>query len=133
LYRIAFNLAMSRARREHKTASLDSIKALVGSEPVDGRPAPEANLVQRENVELVHAALAQLSTEYRTILVLREIDGCRYEEIAEILDLPVGTVRSRLFRARLALREELAPRFHVEELEARSYPLPDSAGSGVTT
>ena len=52
---------------------------------------------------MVHAALAELSTEYRTILVLREIDGCRYEEIAEILELPVGTVRSRLFRARLAL------------------------------
>ena len=130
LYRIAFNLAMSHARRERKTVSLDGLKALVGSEPVDGRPAPEANLQQREDVELVHSALRQLSTEYRTILVLREIDGCRYEEIAEILDLPVGTVRSRLFRARMALRDELAPQLHVEQLEARSYPIPGSAESG---
>ena len=47
-------------------------------------------------------AWPRLSTEYRQILVLREIDGCRYDEIAEILELPVGTVRSRLFRARIA-------------------------------
>ena len=116
LYRIAFNLAMSHARRGHKTVSLDGIKTLVGSEPVDHQPPPEAGLEQNEQVELVHAALAELSTEYRTILVLREIDGCRYEEIAEILDLPVGTVRSRLFRARLALRDQLAPRLHVERI-----------------
>jgi RNA polymerase sigma-70 factor (ECF subfamily) len=64
---------------------------------------------------MVHAGLDALSMEYRQILVLREIDGCRYEEIAEILDLPIGTVRSRLFRARLQLRDYLAPRFHVEK------------------
>jgi RNA polymerase sigma-70 factor (ECF subfamily) len=116
LYRIAFNLAMSHARRGRKTVSLDGIKALVGSEPVDHQPAPEAGLEQNEQVELVHAALAELSTEYRTILVLREIDGCRYEEIAEIFGLPVGTVRSRLFRARLALRDQLSPRLHVERI-----------------
>jgi RNA polymerase sigma-70 factor (ECF subfamily) len=128
LYRIAFNLAMSHARRGRKTQSLESMKASWGNEPVDGQPSPEAGIERRENVELVHAALAALSTEYRTILVLREIDGCRYDEIAEILEMPVGTVRSRLFRARLALRDQLAPRLHVEELEARSYPLPGSAG-----
>jgi RNA polymerase sigma-70 factor, ECF subfamily len=116
LYRIALNLAMSRARRERKVASLDGMKSDWGGEPTDGRPMPEANLEQRESVELVHAALAELSDEYRTILVLREIDGCRYDEIAEILDLPVGTVRSRLFRARLQLRDQLAPRLHVEKI-----------------
>jgi len=116
LYRIAFNLAMSHVRRGRKTTSLDDMKLSVGSEAVDGQPPPEASLEQREQVEMVHAALAELSTEYRTILVLREIDGCRYEEIANILDMPVGTVRSRLFRARLALREELAPRLHVERI-----------------
>ena len=49
-------------------------------------------------------AIAALEDEYRTVLMLREIDGCSYETIAEILDLPVGTVRSRLHRPRLRLR-----------------------------
>ena len=52
-------------------------------------------------------ALGRLSDEHRTILVLREIEGCDYDEIAQILQLPVGTVRSRLHRARLQLKEQL--------------------------
>jgi RNA polymerase sigma-70 factor (ECF subfamily) len=66
-------------------------------------------MVRRERIQLVHAALASLSAEYRQILVLRELEGCRYDQIAEILELPVGTVRSRLFRAREQLRDRLAP------------------------
>jgi RNA polymerase sigma-70 factor, ECF subfamily len=116
LYRIAFNLAMSHARRGHKTASLDGIKALVGEEPMDGQPTAEASVLEQERAEMVHAALAELNMEYRQILVLREIDGCRYDEIAEILSLPVGTVRSRLFRARMHMRDLLAPRLHVERI-----------------
>jgi RNA polymerase sigma-70 factor (ECF subfamily) len=115
LYRIAFNLAMSHTRRSHKMASLEGVKTTWGSEPMDGQPSPDAEYLRREQVEMVHAGLDALSMEYRQILVLREIDGCRYEEIAEILDLPIGTVRSRLFRARLQLRDYLAPRFHVEK------------------
>jgi RNA polymerase sigma-70 factor (ECF subfamily) len=97
-------------------ASLDGVKTSWGSEPLDGQPPPDTQCLRHEQVELVHAGLAALSMEYRQILVLREIDGCRYEEIAEILDLPIGTVRSRLFRARLQLRDYLAPRFHVEKI-----------------
>jgi RNA polymerase sigma-70 factor (ECF subfamily) len=115
LYRIAYNLAMSHARREHKAASLDGMKA-IGEEPMDGAPAVETGLIQQERIELVHAALAQLGMDYRHILVLREIDGYSYEEIAEILELPVGTVRSRLFRARMHMRDLLAPRLHVERI-----------------
>jgi len=62
---------------------------------------------QDERAEQVHAALAQLSEEHRTVLVLREIDGHDYDAIAEMLDLPVGTVRSRLHRARSQLRDQL--------------------------
>jgi RNA polymerase sigma-70 factor (ECF subfamily) len=109
LYRIAFNLAMSHARRQHPMRSLDDEKTDRGREPVDDQPTPEARLACRERAALVHAALAELSAEYRQVIVLREIDGCRYDEIAEILELPVGTVRSRLFRARLELRDRLAP------------------------
>jgi RNA polymerase sigma-70 factor, ECF subfamily len=116
LYRIAFNLAMSHARRGHKAVSLDGLKALVGEEPMDGAPAVESGLIQQERIDLVHSALAQLGLDYRQILVLREIDGYSYEEIAEILELPVGTVRSRLFRARMNMRDLLAPRLHVERI-----------------
>jgi RNA polymerase sigma-70 factor (ECF subfamily) len=56
---------------------------------------------------MVRHALNALSEQHRTILMLRELDGQPYEAIAEILDLPVGTVRSRLHRARIELREEL--------------------------
>ena len=55
----------------------------------------------------VRSAIDSLGEEYRAILVLREMEGCCYETIAEILDLPLGTVRSRLHRARLQLREHL--------------------------
>jgi RNA polymerase sigma-70 factor, ECF subfamily len=116
LYRIAFNLAMSQARRGRKTASLDGMKSDVGEEPMDGQPTAETDVMQQERAELVHAALGQLSMDYRQILVLREIDGCRYDEIAEILDLPVGTVRSRLFRARVEMRDLLTPRLHIERI-----------------
>jgi RNA polymerase sigma-70 factor (ECF subfamily) len=116
LYRIAYNLAMSHGRRERKMASLDGIKADFGGEPVDGQPTPDISVERREQVEMVHAALAELTPDFRTILVLRDIDGCRYDEIADILDLPVGTVRSRLFRARMQLRDRLAPRLHVERI-----------------
>lgn len=116
LYRIAFNLAMSHARKQRKLTSLDGVKACCGSEPVDGQPAPEAAALRREQIDLVHAALAELSVEYRQILVLREMEGCRYDEIAKILELPVGTVRSRLFRARLQLRDQLAPRMREQRI-----------------
>jgi RNA polymerase sigma-70 factor (ECF subfamily) len=116
LYRIAYNLAMSHMRREHREASLDHMKMVLGSEPVDGQPMADAGMLERERAEMVHTALAELSFEHRQILVLREIDGCRYDEIAEILDLPVGTVRSRLFRARLEMRDLLTPRLHVEKI-----------------
>ncbi|HEX4414531.1 MAG TPA: sigma-70 family RNA polymerase sigma factor [Lacipirellulaceae bacterium] len=116
LYRIAFNLAMSHARRGRKTASLDDRKSLVGDEPMDGQPTAESGMMQQERAELVHAALGELSLEYRQIMVLREIDGCSYDEIAEILDVPVGTVRSRLFRARMEMKELLSPRLHFERI-----------------
>ncbi len=62
-------------------------------------------LERKEDVRLIHDALAQLSTEYREILILRELEECDYETISEILHVPTGTVRSRLHRARLQLRD----------------------------
>ncbi len=74
---------------------------------MDSNLGPLDNLEREERCRQVRQALATLSEEHRNVLVLREIDGCCYETIAEILDLPVGTVRSRLHRARLQLRDEL--------------------------
>jgi RNA polymerase sigma-70 factor (ECF subfamily) len=107
LYRIAFNLAISRQRRQRPMVSVEHAREALGQEPVDRADPPEARLEQQERACQVRRALAALSDEHRSILVLREVDGCAYEEIAEILELPVGTIRSRLHRARLQLRDQL--------------------------
>ncbi len=116
LYRIGFNLAMSHGRRHRPTKSLDWAKASFSGEPAGHEPGPEARLMQREKIEMVHVALSALSDEYRQVLVLRELEGYRYEKIAEILALPLGTVRSRLYRARMQLHEQLTARFEEEFL-----------------
>jgi RNA polymerase sigma-70 factor (ECF subfamily) len=116
LYRIAFNLAISRRRRHKPTASIEQSRELTGGEPVSRDDAPGDPLDREERVHQVRAALANMSEEFRTVLVLREIDGCCYETIAEVLELPVGTVRSRLHRARLELREQLKEVFQEDSL-----------------
>jgi RNA polymerase sigma-70 factor (ECF subfamily) len=107
LYRIAFNQAMSRRRREKPLSSVEQIREASGREPVDRSGPPESRLEDEELAAQVQAALAKVSDEHRAILILREVDDCSYEQIAEILDLPIGTIRSRLHRARLELRDEL--------------------------
>jgi len=106
LYRIAVNVAISEHRRRRLPPPGE--RALLGEkEPSDRAEEPEENLLRLERAALVQQALDRLSDEHRTILVLREVENCDYDEIAQILDLPVGTVRSRLHRARLQLREKL--------------------------
>jgi RNA polymerase sigma-70 factor, ECF subfamily len=107
LYRIAFNIAVSRQRRHKPIASVEQTRELTGEEPLGHGDGPSRRLEQQERVAQVQAALSRLTDEHRRVLVLREIDGCAYEAIAEVLEVPVGTVRSRLHRARLELREQL--------------------------
>jgi RNA polymerase sigma-70 factor (ECF subfamily) len=107
LYRIAFNVGASQRRRKRPTTSVEYVRETTGQEPADSRPGPEQRLEEAERRRQVEQAIATLSEEHRVVLVLREIDGCCYETIAEVLDLPIGTVRSRLHRARLQLREQL--------------------------
>lgn len=107
LYRVAFNIAISRRRRHKVEVSVEQHRETAGVEPLEDGEAPEERILREERAELVASALKQLSDEHRAILVLREMEGCCYETISEILDLPVGTVRSRLHRARLQLRDEL--------------------------
>jgi RNA polymerase sigma-70 factor (ECF subfamily) len=107
LYRIAMNVALSRRRRHRPMGSLEAAKDCAGEEPMDAADGPGDAVLVQEQVDQVQSALADLGEQHRKILVLRELEGCSYEVIADILELPVGTVRSRLFRARLQLREKL--------------------------
>jgi RNA polymerase sigma-70 factor, ECF subfamily len=107
LYRIAVNAAISRRRRKREETSVESSREAYGLEPHDHAEQAEERLLREERAVQVQQALSRLSDEHRAILVLREIDDCDYEQIAEILDLPVGTVRSRLHRARLQMKEQL--------------------------
>jgi RNA polymerase sigma-70 factor, ECF subfamily len=117
LFRIAMNAAVSRKRRDRRmSASLDAARENAGHEPIDAHPAsePSHSIEVSERQALVRAALAELSEEYRTVLVLKEMEDLRYEEIAEIVGCPIGTVRSRIHRARSELREKLAVLFKEE-------------------
>jgi RNA polymerase sigma-70 factor (ECF subfamily) len=116
LYRIAFNVAISRRRRRKPMVSVEQAREASGQEPMAREAAPSDRLERQERVGQVQAALAAMSEEHRAVLVLREMDGLCYETIAEVLDLPVGTVRSRLHRARLELREQLKEVLQEEEL-----------------
>src|SRR5687767_10792296 len=71
--------------------------------------APPHQLEERERGQAVLAALSRLDAEYRAVLVMRDIEGFDYQQMADVLGLPLGTLKSRLFRARLALRDELRP------------------------
>jgi RNA polymerase sigma-70 factor (ECF subfamily) len=115
LYRIAFNVAVSHHRRRRVASSVEQLREQSGAEPLDGGDDPHTQLERAERCRQVRQALGELSEEHRAILVLREIDGCCYETIAEILDIPVGTVRSRLHRARLQLHDVLKELLTVDQ------------------
>ena len=112
IYRIAVNQARNRHRfwrRRHRAdqVSLDQHVATHGDVFSGFGPTPERVLAQKELAVRLHDALDRLPFDQRTAIVLREIDGLSYEEIAFSLGVAVGTVKSRLTRARQALRAEL--------------------------
>ncbi len=107
LYRIAFNNALSRGRRKRNLVSIEQSRELTGTDPEDRTEAPDQPLLRSESIALVHAALEMLSEEHRSILVLREMQETSYEDISEILGINIGTVRSRLSRARNQMKIQL--------------------------
>jgi RNA polymerase sigma-70 factor, ECF subfamily len=120
LFRIAYNTAVSRRRRERRSgnhASLEMARERTGVEPHDDRPAtdPSYSLQTEERQTIVRQALDELAEEYRTVLILKEMEGLRYDEIADIVDCPIGTVRSRIHRARHEMREKLGRVLRTEE------------------
>jgi RNA polymerase sigma-70 factor (ECF subfamily) len=114
LYRIAVNTAknylISKGRRPPGTdIEIDEAHGDSGMSELKHIDSPEANL-HKEQVEKVLAkALQGLPDELRTALMLREFDGLSYEDIAQVMECPVGTVRSRIFRAREAVEKQLEP------------------------
>lgn len=117
LYRIAVNTA-KKALMELKrdpTISENSFKSGDDDEtsPLENElmssETPEALLATKEIAEMVNAAMEALPEELRQAITLREIEGLSYEEIAELMSCPIGTVRSRIFRAREAISEKVKP------------------------
>jgi RNA polymerase sigma-70 factor (ECF subfamily) len=92
--------------------SLDGVDDLPSDEALD----PEQQLLQQHTVALVRAALEQLPVEFREVMVLREIEGLSYKEIAAIVRVPIGTVMSRLARGRDRLMSVLKLTAHMERL-----------------
>jgi RNA polymerase sigma-70 factor (ECF subfamily) len=114
IFTIAVNLAKNEIRRKvrlRNVLSLDHLMELLGSsEPrlEDDHQAPTDREVERDQTSTVVAkAIVKLPEVYREALILRDIEGLAYEEIAEILEIPGGTVRSRINRARIMLKEKL--------------------------
>jgi RNA polymerase sigma-70 factor (ECF subfamily) len=114
LYRVTVNRCRDELRRRAtvKHTRPRSLSAAAGPDDPPGdppahAPSPAELAVARESEALVARAIAELPADARETLVLRDVEGLAYEEIAEILDVPVGTVRSRLHRARSLVRERL--------------------------
>jgi RNA polymerase sigma-70 factor (ECF subfamily) len=115
LYRIAFNSALTRRRRRRANVSLDQSREQGGMEVADKGDAVDEPMLRRERVDMVRQALQTLTEEHRAILVLREMQEHSYEDIAEILEISIGTVRSRLSRARHQLKLQLEAMQRAEE------------------
>jgi RNA polymerase sigma-70 factor (ECF subfamily) len=117
LYRIAINTAKNHLVSQGRRPPGDDLDAEVAEQmDMGGRlrehATPERELLTDEIAQTVQAALDDLPDDLRTAIVLREIEGLSYEEIAVAMECPIGTVRSRIFRAREAVDKRLRPLLH---------------------
>jgi len=114
LYRIAINTAknylISRTRR-HSDYQLDiqEVEAMGNASQLQGMDTPEQLLLNQEIMTTLNLAIENLPEEMRVAFNLRELEGLSYEEIAQTMNCPIGTIRSRLFRAREAIDKQLTP------------------------
>ena len=130
LFRIGVNLAISQLRKVRRIRIFSLDRPSTGAGAGRGRhaagydddqasglidrvardrteSAPPERLEKSERDQMVLSALGRLDAEYRAVLVMRDIEGFDYQQMADVLGLPLGTLKSRLFRARMALRDEL--------------------------
>src|SRR5260370_38363515 len=104
------NAALSHKRKQRAAVRLETgskNELIIGPVDESVQNQPGDRIEQKEDEARLTEALNRLSPEHKAVLILKDIDGQKYEEIAEILGVPVGTVRSRLHRARLELRDLL--------------------------
>ncbi len=114
IYRIATNLAISELRKRKRRTIL-SLTGLFQSDdgeqtefqPTDNRNRPDEDLVDDERSRIIAKAIVTLPAKYRVPIILRDVEGKSYDEVAEILDLGLGTTKSRISRARGLLKEKL--------------------------
>jgi RNA polymerase sigma-70 factor, ECF subfamily len=115
LYRIGINTAknylMAMGRRAPTSTEVEAEEAegFEEGEQLRDINTPESVLLSNEIAETVNSTIEQLPEELRTAIQLREIEGMSYEDIAQVMNCPIGTVRSRIFRAREAIAERLRP------------------------
>jgi RNA polymerase sigma-70 factor, ECF subfamily len=115
LYRIGINTAknylVAMGRRAPTTTDIDSEEAegFEDGDQLRDLNTPENEMMSRQVAETVNQTLEELPEELRTAITLREIEGLSYEDIANIMACPIGTVRSRIFRAREAIADKLRP------------------------
>ncbi len=114
LYRIAINTAknhlMAKGRRPPGSdIDVQDAEYFESASQLKDIESPESHLFGEELREIVNKALSQLPEDLRTAVTLREFDGLSYEDIADVMDCPVGTVRSRIFRAREAIERRIEP------------------------
>jgi len=120
MYRIAVNTAKnhlaSQKRRPTGSVDLEDAEHIEGGIYMQDNDTPEHELLREELAQVVSKALAQLPEEIRQAITLREMEGLSYEEIAEVMNSPVGTVRSRIFRAREAIDARLRPLYEQQRV-----------------
>ncbi len=115
LYRIGINtaknylLALKRRAPTSTQFDADEAEGFEDAGLLQEVSTPENELMSKQVVKVVNSSLQQLPDDLRTALTLREIEGLSYEEIADVMNCPIGTVRSRIFRAREAIAENLRP------------------------
>jgi RNA polymerase sigma-70 factor (ECF subfamily) len=121
LYRIAINTAknylVALGRRAPTTTGFDNEEAegFEDAEQLRDASTPESELEGKQIAAVVNKAMDALPDDLRTAITLREIEGLSYDEIATVMNCPIGTVRSRIFRAREAIATELRPLLGTEE------------------
>lgn len=98
--RIAMNVCTDALRKRRDAVSLDALREEQGFDPPDAAPTAYARLEEKERLRLLREALSLLPADMREMIALRDMQGKSYDEIAEILNLPLGTVKSRINRAR---------------------------------